>query len=179
MSSKALDAAVWQRAASFAARAHGTQLRKDGRTPYYAHAARVGLTVAAMGFTDPAILAAALLHDTIEDTPADYDDIAETFGADVADLVACLTKDHRRTEPEREPAYDDQLASGPWQARLIKLADVYDNLSDAVDAAARRKLLGKARRALKLTEGDGELAGPREALRALVESIDPTPAVAE
>ena len=123
---------LWHEAAALAARAHRHQLRKDGETPYATHTARVALVVATLfGVDDEAVLAAALLHDVIEDTPLDYDDLLEGFGVEVADLCAALTKDMRLVEPERERAYDAQLAAAPWQARLIKLADVYDNATDA------------------------------------------------
>ncbi len=122
---------LWQEAVSFAARAHRHQIRKDGRTPYFAHPVRVALTVrVAFGCEDPVALLAALLHDTIEDTTTDYDDIADRFGAEVATCVATLTKNMALSEEPREAAYDAQLAAGPWQSRLVKLADQYDNLSD-------------------------------------------------
>src|SRR5947207_14097454 len=83
-------------AASFAARAHRHQLRKDNQTPYAAHPFRVCLIVRhVFGFDDPKALAAALLHDTIEDTTTDRDDLIEQFGAEVAEWVAALTKDNR------------------------------------------------------------------------------------
>ena len=54
--------ALWQNAASLAARAHRDQIRKDDRTPYVAHPMRVTLTVACVfGCTDETVLAAALL----------------------------------------------------------------------------------------------------------------------
>ena len=75
-------------AASFAARAHRHQVRKDGQTPYAAHPFRVCLVVQyVFRIDDPKVLTTALLHDTIEDTTTDYDDIAERFGADVARWV--------------------------------------------------------------------------------------------
>ncbi len=84
---------LFQEAAAFAARAHRHQLRKDGRTPYVSHVVRVALTVTQVFWCDdPVVLAAALLHDTIEDTTTDYDDLAERFGKEVADCVAALTK---------------------------------------------------------------------------------------
>src|SRR3954471_7857848 len=113
---------VWQQAASVAARFHQGQVRKDGKTPYIAHPFRVAMTVRDIfGIDDPVALAAALLHDVIEDTTADYDDLEEKFGRDVADVVAALTKDMRMQEELREKAYDEQLARAPWQARAVKL----------------------------------------------------------
>jgi len=132
MTDKAMDhARLWREAASFSARAHRHQMRRDGVTPYAAHPARVALTVSVLfGCDDPAALATAFLHDVIEDCDVDYDDVAEQFGSTVADCVAALSKDMRLREDIREPAYDDALVCADWRARLVKLADVLDNLSD-------------------------------------------------
>jgi len=141
--------ALWQRAASFAARAHAHQLRKDNATPYFAHPVRVAFTVRhVFGCDDEVALAAALLHDTIEDTTTDYDDLHERFGKGVADIVASLTKNMAMPEPERERDYDDRLARADWRARLIKLADQYDNLSDLWSSDQRPRVLERVRRAI-------------------------------
>src|SRR5688572_4091330 len=93
------DTRVLLEAASFAARAHRHQLRKDGQTPYVAHPFRVCLVVRhVFGIDDPDTLAVALLHDTIEDTTTDYDDLAERLGGRVAAAVAALSKDMRLPE---------------------------------------------------------------------------------
>jgi len=128
---------LWQRAASFAARAHRGHLRRDGRTPYFAHPFRVAMLVRdVFGERDPVCLAAAMLHDTIEDTTTDYDDILAEFGVEVADIVTALTKDKRLREDIREKAYDEQLHRAGWRAKLIKLADVMDNWSDWASTGA-------------------------------------------
>ena len=57
-------------------------------------------------------------------------------------------------EHQREQLYDEQLVTGPWQARLVKLADVYDNLADAPNDDIRRRMLDKADRAVGLA-GEG------------------------
>jgi guanosine-3',5'-bis(diphosphate) 3'-pyrophosphohydrolase len=127
-------------AVSFAARAHRPQVRKDGQTPYAAHVFRVCLVLRhVFGIDDPRVLTAALLHDTIEDTPTDFDEIAEAFGAEVAGWVAALTKDMRRVEAEREAEYHRVLAAAPWQVVVCKLADLYDNLSDSRNLAPDRR----------------------------------------
>ncbi len=151
-------------AVSFAARAHRHQVRKDKETPYAAHPFRVCLVLRhVFGIDDPAILTAALLHDTIEDTPTDFDDIAERFGEGVAGWVAVLTKDMRLRDDIREPAYFAALAAGDWQVQLIKLADLYDNLCDSshLPPANRQRSVRRARefveffrRHLKAEAGD-------------------------
>jgi guanosine-3',5'-bis(diphosphate) 3'-pyrophosphohydrolase len=133
-------------ALSFAARAHQGQLRKDGRTPYAAHPSRVCLIVRQVfGFDDPEILAAAALHDTIEDTTTDYDDILEHFGSNVANWVRAMTKDKRLEEIDREKAYIEQLLQADWQVHIIKLADILDNSIDSKHMDAARKEKANAR----------------------------------
>lgn len=127
-------------AASFAARAHRHGLRKDGVTPYAAHPFRVCLVVRHIfGVDDPRVLAAALLHDTIEDTPTDYDDIADEFGTEIADWVAALTKEMRLPDDEREKKYRGVLASSPWPVIVCKLADIYDNLTDSATLTSEQR----------------------------------------
>lgn len=159
---------VWQEASAFSSRAHRHQVRHDG-SPYASHPARVAMTITLMfGFDDPEILAAAFLHDTIEDCDVDYDDILEQFGQNVADYVAAMTKDMRLEETIREVAYDKQLADGPWQSRLIKLADVFDNYTDVETDIGRAKLIERAKRALVLAQNDEQLTDACEQLRVLV-----------
>lgn len=124
----------------FAIERHAGQLRRDGRTPYVVHPLRVCLRLALEGkVTDQEVLSAAVLHDLIEDTPTDYEDIEERFGKRVADMVAALSKDMRLPKPERTRAYLDVLSRQPAEVLLIKLFDVYDNLSDVETLPARER----------------------------------------
>lgn len=148
---------AWQRAASFAARHHLHQLRRDGKTPYAAHPFRVAMTLRhVFEIADPVAITAALLHDVIEDTTVDYDDLAEEFGTEVADVVAALSKDARMPEPERERAYDEQLSRAGWRAKAIKLADVYDNYCDS-SGDRRKTFVDKVRRAIAIAGDDAQL----------------------
>ena len=118
-------------AASLAARAHDGQYRKDRVTPYASHPFRVCLVVRDIfGCDDPRMLIAALLHDVIEDTTTDYDDIEKHHGPEIASWVAYLTKDKRLPDAERELAYLEGLKTAPWQVQVCKLADIFDNLMD-------------------------------------------------
>ncbi|MCB9841355.1 MAG: bifunctional (p)ppGpp synthetase/guanosine-3',5'-bis(diphosphate) 3'-pyrophosphohydrolase [Phycisphaeraceae bacterium] len=165
---------LWQRAASFAAHAHRSQIRKDNRTPYFAHPVRVAMAVRdVFECRDEIALAAAFLHDTIEDTTTDYDDLAEAFGTEIAACVAALTKNASLPEHVREPAYDRGLAEATWQARLVKLGDVYDNFHDAITTWGIEKIPGKnferAARALRLAEqGQKDAGGAIERAMAIV-----------
>jgi (p)ppGpp synthase/HD superfamily hydrolase len=144
-------------AVSFAARAHRTQQRKDGETPYFAHPVRVFTIVACVfGVRDPEVLATALLHDTIEDTTVDRDELIDQFGPRVAQYVALLSKDKREPESDRERRYFQTLAKAPIEVQLCKLADACDNLIDSrqLSPAGREKALAKARQVLDVLEPD-------------------------
>lgn len=167
---------MWLEAATYAARAHRHQLRKDKKTPYIAHPFRVALIVRDIfGCDDQTALCAAILHDTIEDTPTDYDGIHRRFGTAVADCVAALTKNMMLIEAEREPEYDQRLADAPWQARLVKLGDVFDNGLEIPRPSMKRKCIHRCQRALALTEGDTDIpciVRARAAVEELLETID-------
>lgn len=165
-----------QDAITFAARVHRHQLRKDGVTPYVAHVLRVAFLVRdVFRCNDPVALAAAILHDTIEDCPCDYDDIEAGFGRQVADIVAALTKNMILREDEREIDYDNRLAAADWRARLIKLADAYDNLCDTsgISAAMKKRAVARAHRAIKLANWDAgdhpEVARGIAALKSVID----------
>lgn len=89
-----------------------------------------------MGVTDPTLLAAAALHDVVEDTPTTLAKVQERFGGFVADIVEALTlppefhgegvSDDRKTE--RLVA---DVGTMPWEAVVVKLADRWDNLTDS------------------------------------------------
>jgi len=160
------------KAISFAARRHHGQMRKDGETPYVAHPFRVMTTVLReFGVADPDTLAAAVLHDTLEDTRTDHDDISAEFGPTVADHVALLTKDKRFPEEERERRYFEGLAAAPLAVRLVKIADTVDNLRDAREGAGNlAKTLKKAERLLSLYAGDERLARALAVLRDAMET---------
>jgi len=151
---------LWQQAAAFASRKHCNQIRKDGKTPYVSHVFRVAMTLRdCFGCNDEAAICASLLHDTIEDTDTDFDDIEEGFGIEIAHLVAALTKNMLLREPEREVDYDQRLARADWRARLVKLADVYDNLCDIPnrkkpDPGALERMLNRCERAVALARPD-------------------------
>lgn len=171
--------ALWRAASAMAARKHRNQMRRDGKTPYFSHLARVAQNISAVfGCNDPVVLAAAYLHDTIEDTTTDYEDISDDFGPVVADCVAALTKNMALPEAPREEEYHKRLAKGPWQARLVKLADVLDNMSDletypqAERASHAIKTIERARQALALLDpADTDKEPFRLATRAVQDGI--------
>ena len=153
-------------ALEFATRKHHGQFRADRITPYVEHPKGVMAIVRdEFGMKDPEVLMAALLHDTIEDTTTDFDDLAERFGKRVAAWVAVLTKDKRLPEARREREYFDGLKRGPLQAKVCKIADSLHNLRDSNDAK-RPKAVKKARKLLSIFRGVRALGKPLAMLRA-------------
>ena len=127
-------------AIAFAARAHQGKFRKDGATPYVSHVFRVCLVLRhVFGIDDRRALMAAALHDTVEDTDTDFDELKEQFDEEVACWVAALSKDKRLPEDERERAYAEALARAPWQVKACKLADIYDNVMDSVQRQPQQR----------------------------------------
>ncbi len=79
---------------------------------------------------DPNVLAAALLHDTVEDTDTTREELREEFGAVIDDLVAEVTDDKTLDSPVRK---DAQVAHAPHLsdgAKVIKLADKISNVRE-------------------------------------------------
>lgn len=161
---------LFARAEEFATRKHRHQYRRDGVTPYVEHPKAVMAIVRdEFGIEDRDTLVAALLHDTIEDTATDFDEIAERFGQRAAELVAALTKDKRLPEKRREREYFAQLARAPVAAKSCKVADTLHNLRDS-DAAHRPKALAKGKRLLAIFGRVRELKRPLEILREEMEA---------
>lgn len=118
------------RAEKFAKQKHKGQLRKDGKTPYWKHLQQVVINLRKLGVKDQDVLCAGWLHDTIEDTTTDYDDLEEKFGKKVAEIVSQVTKDKRLPRHKRESQYVKQLAKASPDAKAIKLCDIVTNILD-------------------------------------------------
>ena len=147
------DWSVVCRAATMAAVAHNGHTRRN-ETPYIQHPARVATLLAWAG-GDESLMAAGFLHDVIEDTPCDYDDILEACGQDVADWVSLMTKNMGLREDVRDPAYQKQLAEGVWQGRAVKLADQIDNWQDGLsNIASQQKSRDKCAWAIEIARHD-------------------------
>ncbi|KAJ3161905.1 Guanosine-3',5'-bis(diphosphate) 3'-pyrophosphohydrolase MESH1 [Geranomyces variabilis] len=132
MSTEASLAALVLRAAKFASQRHAPQRRKDPQqTPYINHPLAVACVLAdEAGVTDPAVLQAALLHDTVEDTPTSLDEIEQFFGADVRLYVAQCSDDTSLPKAERKRLQIETAPTKSDGAKLVKLADKIDNLRD-------------------------------------------------
>lgn len=121
-------------AAHFAADKHRDQRRKGVRnTPYINHPLEVAERLSTVaGISDPVVLAAAILHDTIEDTETTRAELAEKFGNEIAALVAELTDDVGLTWQQRKRQEIEHSLHLSPRAKLIKLADKTCNVADTV-----------------------------------------------
>lgn len=126
-----------EEALKFAAKAHQGQHRKYTEEPYIEHPKRVVGILKTVPHTAE-MVAAAYLHDVVEDTPVSIRDIQERFGKEVASLVHELTDEfekikypdlNRRARKDREVMRQAKMSTA---AKTIKLADVIDNTRDIV-----------------------------------------------
>ena len=123
-----------QTALVFATAAHAAvgQMRKYTDDPYIVHPIRVATTVAKFGGTDE-MIAAAYLHDVVEDTGVSIDDIQDMFGPVVARIVDGLTDVSVPQDGNRavRKAMDRQHSAGAtYEAQFVKCADIIDNAHD-------------------------------------------------
>ncbi|MFT4091842.1 MAG: bifunctional (p)ppGpp synthetase/guanosine-3',5'-bis(diphosphate) 3'-pyrophosphohydrolase [Asticcacaulis sp.] len=127
-----VDEALLNRAYVYAMRMHGAQLRASG-DPYFAHPIEVAGILTDYKL-DTAAIVTALLHDTIEDTPATHEEIASLFGEEIAELVEGVTK---LTRLELQSEYTKQsenlrkfilAISKDVRVLLVKLADRLHNM---------------------------------------------------
>ena len=127
-----------ERAMRIAAKAHRHHHRKGSDLPYLTHPAHAAMILLRAGIDDDEILAAALLHDVVEDTEHTMEMLAADFPPKVVQLVAAMTErkhDHdgrKRSWQERKDEHLRHIAAEPWEARAIVLADKLHNLGSMV-----------------------------------------------
>ena len=124
-------------AIEFAARAHSGQYRKGSRIPYIVHPINVAKIVLNAGGGESAAVA-AVLHDTVEDTPVTLHDVHTRFGARVASIVEAMT------EPDKQRSWEDRkrhtlviLGGAEGELLLVGCADKLDNIRSIQEDLAR------------------------------------------
>jgi len=130
------DLALLLKAIAFAAEKHRGQRRKDVEaSPYINHPiALANVLKNEGGISDPVVLCAALLHDTIEDTKTTYEELVEVFGPDIAAVVLEVTDDKNLEKADRKRAQVEHAHLKSPRAKLVKLADKICNLRDIVSS---------------------------------------------
>jgi len=138
------------KAARFADLAHRGQMRKATNVPYITHVIRVAGRVATLHGATEAMVAAAFLHDVIEDCAVSFNTIKQQFGDEVASLVLTLTSYSKQIEQAAE--YSGSVFTLPNRAarkeldrqylktvseetKRIKMVDRLDNLYDTLQEA--------------------------------------------
>jgi (p)ppGpp synthase/HD superfamily hydrolase len=157
-----VDEELVQKALAFATLAHRDQKRKYTGRPYVVHPVEVAEIVRSVAH-DNEMLAAALLHDVVEDTDVTIEDIRADFGDNIADLVDDLTdvstpEDGNRKFRKAMDREHSALASA--RAQTIKLADLISNSADIVvnDPNFAKVYLAEKKLLLEvLIKGDADL----------------------
>lgn len=130
---KFVDSSLLDRAITFASKAHQNVERKGKGLPYIAHPLEAMSIVATMT-NDQELLAAACLHDVIEDTDITYEDIKEEFGKRVADIVLAESDtvipnmSEAESWEQRKQLAIDHLASAPRDVQMVALGDKLSNM---------------------------------------------------
>jgi guanosine-3',5'-bis(diphosphate) 3'-pyrophosphohydrolase len=126
-----MDIALWSRVLHFSAQKHAGQLRKDGLTPYLNHPIEVAYLLTDLGgVRDSALIMAALLHDTLEDTSTTSSELAMAFGDEICSLVQAVSDDKSLPKDERKRLQIQHASHLNPKAKQIKLADKICNLQD-------------------------------------------------
>lgn len=133
MGNAPLDTSLFDRAARFALQAHAGTERRGKGFPYIIHPMEAAAVVASET-SDPELLAAAMLHDVVEDTDTSLDEIRAAFGERIAALVAAESDEDVPLLPPAESWYArkqaaiDRLAAAPREAKLVALGDKLSNM---------------------------------------------------
>lgn len=126
------------KAVNFAAEKHKGQFRKGNRnTPYINHPIKVANLLSEMAkITNEDILAAAVLHDVIEDTDVTHSELVYLFNNNVANMVLEVSDDKNLSKTERKAFQIQNAPNLSYNARLIRIADKICNIQDicGVDA---------------------------------------------
>lgn len=111
---------------------HGEQVRKYTNEKYIVHPIEV-MKFLELFTKDEAVLAAAILHDVVEDTPATVKEVEAIFGEDVAKLVFGMSEPEvpaGTNRGERKEIYRQHLEKQCWRTKMIKFGDIYSNTKD-------------------------------------------------
>ncbi len=161
---EAMTKEIIEEAIEVAAKAHAGQVRKASDVPYISHPFAVGLMLARAGCTDE-IVAAGILHDTVEDTYITLEYLREKFGEKVAEIVeGCSEPDKSASWEERKQHTLEYLRAAPWEIRIVSCADKLHNARTIL--AAREEMGDKVWERFKRGRKEQEWY-----YRALVDSL--------
>jgi len=119
---------VIEKALQIAAKAHANQRRKGSDIPYITHPVAVGMILMKAGYND-ILIAAGILHDTVEDTDLTLVEIEREFGAEIAEIVeGCSEPDKSLSWDQRKLHTIEYLKRAPSDIRTVACADKLHNI---------------------------------------------------
>jgi (p)ppGpp synthase/HD superfamily hydrolase len=122
-----------EKALQVAAMAHDGQYRKKTNIPYITHPIAVGMILMKAGYEDE-LIAAGILHDTVEDTPLTLKNVEESFGSKVARIVeGCSEPDKTLSWEDRKKHTIEYLKTAPLEVRVVVCADKLHNIRSISD----------------------------------------------
>lgn len=133
MGNKYIDSSFLDRAIEFAVKAHSNTERRGKGFPYIVHPLEAMEIVATLT-PDQELLAAAALHDTIEDTSVTIDDLRREFGDRVATIVEAESDKFLEGIPDeaswhqRKQAAIDRIAAAPFESKIVAMGDKLSNM---------------------------------------------------
>ena len=160
-------------AVAFAADKHRNQRRKDAESsPYINHPIALASLLKREGVDDVAVLCAALLHDTIEDTNTTADELRVLFGEVITSVVLEVTDDKNLEKAERKRLQVANAHMLSERAKLVKLADKICNVYDMVAAPPADWSLSRKREYLEWAkEVVDRLRGTHAGLEAVFDEV--------
>ena len=125
---------IFEKAVCFAVKAHSGMKRKDGDTPYLLHPMEAAAIAGTMT-DDKRVLAAAVLHDVLEDTAVTEEELRKRFGDRITEYVLAETEDKRRGIPEdrtweirKKESLEDLAALTDPAVKILWLSDKLSNM---------------------------------------------------
>ncbi len=148
---------IYQQAIRFAAIKHRSQKVQGTMQPYIVHLSNVAMeTILAglktHGFNFDLAITCALLHDTLEDTSANYNDVLENFGQPVAEGVLALTLNKKIPREERMKDSLERIHQQPKEIWIVKMSDRITNLQPPPWFWSKRKRMQYKDESLQICE---------------------------
>lgn len=178
----ARDLPLTQAAISFAAEQHGAQRRDGDGAEFLAHPVEVAALLKRSGYGDE-VVAAAVLHDVLEDTDAEAPDLEARFGRRVSELVAFVSDDpsigdeeQRRAELRERISHGDADALAVFAAdKVSKVRELRMLIAGGADQATTDAKHRHYRKSLEMLERRGRDQRLLELLRFELEALESLP----
>jgi (p)ppGpp synthase/HD superfamily hydrolase len=118
--------------------AHGQQTRKTDGSPYVIHPLMVAKKLARLDFSD-AVIAAAMVHDVLEDTEVDEKTLRQELGDEVVNIILPLSEDKKLEWEDRKQKYISDVKNASSSTKAVSIADKIHNLESII---ATHKTMG-------------------------------------